>query len=237
MKLSFDYGIDKIEFNVVYSKRKTVCIKIEPPGTITVIAPEKTKDEVIIGIVKNKGGWISKKLSEAQDKQLLKKVHEYLSGEDFLYLGLNYALQITIDKAAKNPIIFIEEDLLYATVDKISIDKIKASLEMWYRERATDKILERIEYYQMNFKEIPSKVIIKNQKKRWGSCNSRRELFFNWRIIMAPIKVFDYIVVHEMSHMVYLNHSKEFWGLVYSIIPDYKVQGEWLKKNGITLNI
>ena len=78
---------------------------------------------------------------------------------------------------------------------------------------------------------------IKEQQKRWGSCTSKRELLFNWKCIMAPSPVLDYIVVHEMAHMVYMNHSKEFWHLVKKVLPDYVQRKEWLRNNGIKYDL
>jgi predicted metal-dependent hydrolase len=227
MKLGFDYGTERIEFEVIYRKRKTLSIKIEPPGIITVVAPEKTKDSVIIDIVKDKGSWIVKKLSEVKEKECLKRVHEYLNGEDFLYLGLDYALQIIIDKTVRKPHLWLEEDLLYITIGENNPDKIKA----------LEKLLERINHYEAYFKVKPAKVTVKEQHKRWGSCNSKRELFFNWKIIMAPIYIIDYIVVHEMSHMIHLNHSKDYWDFVAAILPDHKERRAWLKQNGSALDL
>jgi predicted metal-dependent hydrolase len=237
MILGFDYGAERIEFEVIYRKRKTLSIKIEPPGIITVIAPEKSKESVIIDIVKNKGSWIIKKLSEVKEKEYLRREHKFVNDEDFLYLGLEYALQIIVDKAARKPKIWLEEDLLYITINENSPDKIKVSLEEWYRKKALEKILERIKHYETYFNFKPNKVTVKEQKKRWGSCNSKRELFFNWKIVMAPVSVIDYLVVHEMSHMVHLNHSKDYWDFVGKIIPDHKERRAWLKKNGLALSL
>ena len=237
MRLSFNHGEEKIEFEVIYRKRKTLSIKIEAPGIITVIAPEKTKSDVILNIVKNKESWIIKKLSEMKEKEDLKTEHAYINGEDFLYLGLNYALQITINESVKKPFIKLDEDLLYMTINENNSDKIRELLEEWYRWMAYEKIMERIEYYQIYFNVKPNNIKIKKQEKRWGSCSSKKDLFFNWKIIMAPLKVLDYIVVHEMSHMAYMNHSRDFWDLVERIMPDYRLRKEWLKKNGVTLNL
>ena len=78
---------------------------------------------------------------------------------------------------------------------------------------------------------------IKEQKTRWGSCSKRNNLNFNWKIIMAPEKVIDYVIIHELCHLVHFNHSKEFWNLLAFYMPDYKEQAEWLKNNGISLHI
>lgn len=237
MKLSFVFETELIEFNVKYSKRKTLSIKIEPPGIITVSAPQAASEESILKIVRNRAGWILEKLHEIEAREELRKTHHYSDGEDFLYLGLNYELRIIIDKTVKKPHIRLEEDLVYITINDHNPDKIKAALEEWYRKKALEKVTERIEYYTPIIKMRPNKVVVKEQKKRWGSCNSRKELYFNWRIIMAPVKILDYVVVHEMCHMVHLNHSKNFWELVSAILPDYKERKLWLRENGITLNL
>ncbi|HBQ86147.1 MAG TPA: M48 family peptidase, partial [Syntrophomonas sp.] len=79
---------------------------------------------------------------------------------------------------------------------------------------------------------VPNRVVIKEQKTRWGSCSSKHNLNYNFKTVMAPLPVLDYIVVHEMCHLVHLNHSREFWNLVESIIPEYRQHKEWLKMNG-----
>ena len=91
--------------------------------------------------------------------------------------------------------------------------------------KAIEKINERIRYYQAQFDVKPKKVIIKDQEKRWGSCTKDNQLLFNWKCIMAPSPVLDYIVVHEMCHMVHMNHSKEFWHLLKRVLPDYEHNG------------
>lgn len=237
MILSFYYESKKIEFNVVYSKRKTLSIKIEPPGYITVAAPYRASEEAIIDVVRKRGDWIQRKLLELQERENLKKVHNFIDGEDFLYLGLNYSLRLIINNSIKKPKIWLEEDLLYIELKEDNPSYIKPLLEKWYREKALEKISERIDYYSKYFNRKPSKIVVKEQKKRWGSCNSRGELFFNWRIVMAPLRILDYIVVHEMSHMVHLNHSKDYWEFVSTILPDYKDHKSWLKEYGITLTL
>ena len=80
-------------------------------------------------------------------------------------------------------------------------------------------------------------ITIRDQKTRWGSCSGRGTLSFNWRLILAPPEILDYVVVHELCHLTHMNHSKEFWKLVESVIPDYKIKRKWLKENGHTLHL
>jgi len=80
-------------------------------------------------------------------------------------------------------------------------------------------------------------ITVRDQKTRWGSCSGRGTLSFNWRLILAPTEILDYVVVHELCHLTHMNHSKEFWKLVESVIPDYKIRRKWLKENGHTLRL
>ena len=116
-------------------------------------------------------------------------------------------------------------------------DLIKKAMENWYREKTLAKVKERVSYYSSYFNNEVTTVKVKEQKKRWASCTSKNELLFNWRCVMAPVFVLDYIVVHEMCHMEYKNHSKDFWNRVYAVMPDYEVRKSWLKNNGIKMDI
>ncbi|MEA1992789.1 MAG: M48 family metallopeptidase, partial [Euryarchaeota archaeon] len=110
--------------------------------------------------------------------------------------------------------------------------KIRQALINWYRSHAKKKILERVEKYQSKIGVTPAKVRVKKQRKRWGSCSTRGNLNFNWRIIMAPMSLVDYVVVHELVHLTHPNHSREFWGMVASVLPDYDERRERLRIKG-----
>ncbi|TET07215.1 MAG: M48 family peptidase [Candidatus Atribacteria bacterium] len=96
---------------------------------------------------------------------------------------------------------------------------------------------KRVNFYIPKIEEELNQVKIKEQKKRWGSCTAKGNIYFNWRTIMAPSNVIDYIVVHELCHLAYSNHSKKFWDKVESILPDYKERRKWLKKYGIRMDL
>lgn len=236
MKLSFEYNGRKIEFDLIYSKRKTISIKITPPGIISVIAPLKTKETNVIALVKDKSSWIIKKLDEIEDRETLRPIHNFQNGDTFLYLGIEYKLSITVDKPS-NKRVLLDMDTLHIVTPENIPDLISNYLELWYRRRAESIINDRIVHFMPQFSQAPIKVMVKTQKKRWGSCNARRELYFNWKIIMAPIEVIDYVVVHEMCHMIHMNHSLRFWECVEELMPDYKIRKEWLKNNGIRLTL
>ena len=110
-------------------------------------------------------------------------------------------------------------------------------LSGWYKKQAHIQIPKRVRHYANIVGEPFSRIFIKNQKSRWGSCSSARNLNFNWRLMMAPLTVLDYVVVHEISHLKQMNHSKEFWAEVEKVLPDYQEQKKWLDENGRLLQI
>lgn len=110
------------------------------------------------------------------------------------------------------------------------------ALEKRYRDAAADYIPKRVEYYHTLTGGNYSKITIRDQKTRWGSCSASGTLSFSFRLMMAPPRVLDYVVVHELCHLTFMNHSKDFWNMVESILPDYKEHRKWLKENGHTLH-
>jgi predicted metal-dependent hydrolase len=237
MKLRFEYGTEVIEFTVEYRKRKTLEIGIEPPANITVVAPIGATEEEIIKVVRTKAKWITQKLFEFREVEYRKRNIEYVNGESFMYLGRNYSLQIMVDNTIKKPEAKLYQGKFNVKSNTKDQNKIKAAMEEWYRQKTLDKVLDRVEYYNPYFRVSPNTIKVKEQKKRWASCNSKRDLLFNWRCSMAPAFVLDYIVVHELCHMEHLNHSTEFWNMVKRIMPDYENRKEWLKNNGIKLDL
>ena len=114
-------------------------------------------------------------------------------------------------------------------------DAQKLSLEKRYRELARRYIEQRVQHYTKLLNVSYQNITIREQKTRWGSCSSKGTLSFHWRLILAPPKVLDYVVVHETCHLLFMNHSKEFWLEVENLMPDYQTHRTWLKKNGARL--
>ena len=114
-------------------------------------------------------------------------------------------------------------------------EEIKRRLVEWYKKEARTKYKERVERYRKKLGVTYNKIYIRDQKTRWGSCSNKGNLNFNWRLIMASPSILDYIVVHELAHLVHANHGDDFWKLVESVIPDYREKREWLRVNGYKL--
>lgn len=237
MRLGFKFGTKDIEFTVSFSNRKTLAIEVEANGEVNVVAPMGVSEEEIIKKVKSKATWIVQKQYEVRNINVNKINREAVNGESYLYLGRNYTLQLMIKEYINKIEVKLFRGKFIVTTPTKDEEKIKSALEEWYREKALQKINDRIKYYKPFFNKEPKSIKVKEQKKRWASCTSRNELLFNWRCAMAPAYIIDYIVVHEMCHMYHKDHSNEFWNMISSIMPDYEVRKEWLRDNGVKLDL
>lgn len=112
-----------------------------------------------------------------------------------------------------------------------------AALENRYRNAAKDYFTKRVAYYHTLTGGVYHTITVRDQKSRWGSCSSRGTLSFNYRLMFAPPRVLDYVVVHELCHLTHMNHSKDFWNMVRQIMPDYKIYKEWLREHGHELTL
>ncbi len=228
--------MNTIEFECIRSNRKSIGIQINSDGKILVRAPKHVSDKFIRECVKAREEWISKKQAIIKERMNNNPPIKYVEGEFFMFLGNKFRLMFRTDDTHKKCKIYLEDgNLIYENGVRTS-EAIQSQLERWYRDAAQKLVEDRIEFYLKYYDVEPALIKVKTQKKRWGSCSSKKHLLFNWSLIKAPIEVLDYIVIHEMSHMVHMNHSNRFWDLVGTIMPNYKIHAEWLKKNGHTIN-
>ncbi|WP_408956577.1 M48 family metallopeptidase [Natroniella sp. ANB-PHB2] len=238
---AIEIGNSEIEYKVIRSDRKTLGLEISKEEGLKVRAPRSVEEERIEEVIKKKADWILKKQERLDKIKSSPKKKEFLSGEKLTYLGRRYRIKLR-KKEMKGVQISLYQGKFYIDVDKRIPKKdrraeVKKELISWYRKKAEKRITERVAKYKSQIGVAPNSVKIKKQKKRWGSCSSLGNLNFNWKIIMAPMSVIDYLVVHELAHLKYPNHSKDFWNLVASVIPDYKKKKEWLRVNGNLLDI
>jgi len=226
-----------IEFAISYRNRRTLAIQIKPPGSILVMSPLGLSQETVKSMVRSKGDWIIKKLLNIKKIASVSINREFRDGESFLHLGRECFLQIIPDKSLKRPKIRLSDGWLQIITPSEDRDGLKKVLEKWYRKEAEKIITERLDFYRPKLNVEPAHVKVKQQKRRWGSCTPKGDLFFNWRIVMAPLPVVDYIIVHEMSHLIHKNHSARFWKTVEKVLPDYRARRKWLRDHGITMDL
>ena len=160
----------------------------------------------------------------------------FVTGERFLLLGSYYTLEIRKSDSRAGTVGLVEDHLVvFVRTNADQAKEVQDALLGWYRKQAQVWILRRVHYYQNIMNESVGRITLKNQKTRWGSCSSARNLNFNWRLVMAPIEVLDYVVVHELCHLKQMNHSKAFWNEVEKVLPDYGIRKKWLDKQRISL--
>jgi len=220
-----------LHVDIVRSRRRTAALYIIG-NHLQVRVPQQIKDEHIIEILQTKQSWIKKKVIQLK-KVPIPKPKEFVSGEVFLFLGNNYRLKI---QEGHQVGVALSDQYLLTTVRKTDTDekqkeKIKKYLEHWYRSRASEKLLEKVEHFSKLIGVCSKGLRVGNFKSKWGSCDSHSRLAFNWNLIKAPHSIIDYIVIHELCHIIQPNHSKLFWREVEKYDPAYKDHRAWLRKH------
>ncbi len=234
MRISADIGARIIEFEVKYRKRKTMAIQIDKTGAVSVFSPIGVSEDFIRHQVKSKAKWITKKLMDAARTAETIIQRRFQCGHKFMYLGQTYILNIAIEKTLKG--VFVLEGVLYIRTSKKDEEHIKKLLMKWYRKQAEENLSERLVILGAKMGLKPRLVKVKEQKRRWGSCTFSGNIYLNWRIIMAPIEVIDYVIVHELAHLAHHDHSKNFWAVVERFMPDYRQRRQWLKNNAVMMD-
>ena len=230
---------EKITYSVKKSRRKTISIAVLQDGEIIVHAPNYVSEATIGDIINKKQGWIVEKRNKIVKQMETMDRCNYLSYEDgsnLLFEGNLYPLYIIEDKNYKKPKIEFLDKKFYIYGNNCSYDEKREAMGKWYREQARDKFIERVSYYSKVIGVDYGMIRIKEQKGCFGSCSSKGNLNFNLRCILAPPEILDYVVVHELCHLKYFNHSDQFWNLVRTVLPDFKERRKWLKEMGRLLN-
>lgn len=154
------------------------------------------------------------------------------NGDTLYYLGEARTLRVIREERSRARVKMVMDLLLMWIPYEADYEYRKEQLEKWYRKEAAAVFGEKAEEFAQALSVSFQDIRIKDQKSRWGSCSSKRNMNFNWRLLMAPEPVCDYVIIHELCHLVYMNHSPDFWNLVESVCPDYRQYKKWLKENG-----
>jgi predicted metal-dependent hydrolase len=188
-------------------------------------------EERILSILKSKEYEIHKKLLYWKELNKEQIERQYVSGQSFLYLGKNYNLQLV--EGQKRNLIFKGGKFLLS--DKAVSPR--GAFVKFYKEQAKIKITERLLLHQNPGNKMPGKVEIRELPTRWASCTPTGNIYFNWKCVMAPMVVLDYLIIHELVHLEHPNHSRAFWDKVSILCPNYQQQETWLKRNGVRMTI
>ena len=231
-----------MNYRLIRSKRKSISLQVKA-GQVIVRAPVSVAKSIIDGFVQQKSAWLTATL----DKQsmLTQDACNFVAGDHVLYLGKPRLIQVNFSK--KSAVDVYAEDgtstnnkILISLSERMQVKcqseaekakLVKKQLERFFKAQAQALFNQRVEHWCQVTQLFPKHLNIRQYKARWGSCNSRGEISLNYLLIMAPVWVIDYVIVHELCHLKYLNHSAQFWQLVGKYYPDFKKAKHWFKDN------
>lgn len=210
------------------AKRRKLTITVERDRNVVVHAPEGISDEKIRQAVESKRQWIYNKIGHSQKYQDLPHPpgKELVSGESALYLGRQYRIEMV--RTALSEVQFVQRFLIPAT-QRLKREEV---LRQWYIGRAKEKIIPRVKHRARELGVDVAEVKIVDSRFRWGSCTLKDNVNFNWRLIKAPMFVIDYVIVHELTHLIETNHTPRFWNTVRAQVPTMEKAKTWLKEHG-----
>lgn len=224
--------LEGFKIEIEYRNRKTLGIKLEGSGNVKVLAPKGTSQRIIKEALITKEKWI---LNKQREFEGLARPSPIEFGASIPLLGTDRVIMpFDSDESRINKASTTMEAILVGKKDW-SREKLINSMVDFYRDHTRELALERIDIHWRSIGRSPEGITIRNQKTRWASCSSRGNLSFNLRCSMLPIELFDYIVIHELCHLVYMNHSREFWRLMEEILPDYDYKRKRLKSEGASI--
>lgn len=215
---------------IIHSKRRTVAIEIDEKARIILRCPNGIKKDEIESVILKHEKWIQAKRKLIKERIEKYSFNEFEHGKQILFLGNRY----TVDVQNSKEVEVSQDKILVPSNLDVSV---KDSLIVFYRKKAQEIIINRTECLAKLLGIRYKSARISNARTRWGSCSSKKTLNFTWRLILAPEKVIDYVIVHELMHTKQMNHSKEFWKLVQNEIPDFKSHEKWLKDNKWIMSI
>ncbi len=218
-----------LEYTIVRSpRRRKLTITVERDRSVVVHAPSSTAEEKIRQVVEAKRQWIFEKTRHPQKYDDLPHPpgKELVNGESAMYLGRSYLIEIAATDSGQ-----IEFAHKFFVPTDLADRKLEAFRD-WYIARAEEEILPRVRHHARQLGIEFAKAWIVDNRYRWGSCTVKNNLTFNWRLIKAPVSVIDYVVVHELAHLIEANHTPRFWNIVKTQIVDMEKPKQWLKEHG-----
>lgn len=225
--------IGSLDIEIKRSQRnKTITINIEKDGSVNAVVPMDCDDETIVKELLPREYLICKHVA---NRKAVTKAHfnrSFVNGQAFLFMGKSYNLNI-VDDAKKALEIVDDKFVLSAKY----LSKAKETFIKFYKKKGLPYIMERIEYFSELVGRQPASVKIMELGGHWASCTPQQNINFHWKCIMAKPYIIDYLIVHELTHLKYPNHTRQFWDSVFSVMPNYKECEEWLHDYGVTLSL
>ena len=216
-----------LQTKIVRSNRKTLSLRVLPNETVVVTAPMWTPQIIIEDFVAKNQGWIASKLQQFQHHKI---TTEDFTDKEYYFLGGIYHI-----KLGNYTEVSLGKDAIYFPLALKF--RIKKEMSNWYIRNAKTIITQYVESLSKEMKTEYRSISFSDTKSKWGSCTHDNRLQFNWRLVMAPVLVVRYVVIHELAHTIEKNHSQSFWRLVRNFSPSYRQNRKWLHEHGDLLFI
>jgi predicted metal-dependent hydrolase len=211
---------------------------VHPDKTVEILAPVSLKDAEIDAVVARKRHWIAARLKEMDSCDFQTPQHRYEEGELFLFRGKHLLLTL-VD--GRDEVCFDNDKLLVAVPHVLTQEErsnyIQERLRRWFFLKAQEILRKKTFEYALLCGCTPVFVSVKEYRSRWGCCFSDGRIYYNWKIIMAPEEIINYVIIHELCHLLEANHSGRYWALVEKRVPDWQEKRNWLRRNGHRLNL
>lgn len=216
-----------LSYTLVRSRRRSVALSVSREATLTVRAPLGFPIDRIEAFLNEKRAWVDRVIEKMHLRAKEKGSHEYQDGEMFWYLGERYPLRL-LEQATRS-LGFSGDEFVLA---RRFHSRARERFISWYKREAKRVLAERVDVFAQKYDLRHKTITINAARTRWGSCSGKGSLNFTFRLVMAPLSVVDYVVVHELAHLAHRNHSASFWRAVAVMYPDFEKERRWLKKNG-----
>lgn len=217
------YGERRIPYRLSFSGRKRLRIVVKPDLSVLADAPNGFTVDEVQESIHSKAQWVIRQLGEFEEFHPLPTPHKFISGETFVYLGRQYRLKVL---KGENAPAKLRGRFLYVTVTEKSDSKsVKVSLDSWYRARAEDtfrRYLDKCMEIARRHGVVEPSLTIRDMRTRWGSCTAAGRIILNLKLIHAPVHCIEYVVMHELCHLVHHNHSPRFYRLLARCMPDWE---------------
>lgn len=227
-----EYGNSKIEFRIKRSARKTLGIAVLPDGAVEVTAPNDATLDKIKEIIIKRGSWLLEQQRIAGFNPVPQPSKSFVSGESFYLLGRHYRLKIF--EANYDAVDILDDKLILNCTFPEDLELKRSLLLKWYLKKAADILTERFKFHAQNLKQETVEVSVKKLTKRWGEFHPSKNLVvLNAELVVAPMECIDYVIIHELSHAVILDHGRDFYNLLSCRLPRWKDIKNELEGNSI----
>ena len=226
-----------VEYSVRRSDRaRRARIQVTAEG-VEVVVPRRLPMHEVEPFIAEKRPWIERTLRRLREAESERPATELEDGGQVPYLGEMLLLRVKVEPGRTRAHVARRGDVLVVKVAEGGSEAVAAALEGWYRRRARAEVEPRLDAACERAGTSYSKLSIRAQRTRWASCSSSGAMSFNWRLLLAPPEILDYVVEHEVCHLTVHDHSRRFWGLLAARMPDYRRHERWLKRHGPSLRL